>query len=735
MPQTRSRHAVDAPRPRRKAATRVQPSLRAVPEGTVWTDAAALSLVGKEISVCWPSDGTYYPALVVGFHPRKRAHKLIYLADETVESVELGTGPAQRDYRISPAPADPVVGKTLEFFPDGKDGEPSWFDFMRAPKEKPGQKFSVIVFAKIVADPDPEEVCSPLPPDGVDPKDHQYYRVIYLANEYLATVDLAQVEYVVETPPETHEDPVMEGLHDKPPAAAPQQRSALPPESQRLASRPAADQPEDDEPPEPADEDADDDAYEPAKDPEVVDESDAEVDLDDEDPAPRKALSDAYRRVKRPDVDAAGDDGDDTVADKAAKRADRKYRASGTKDLVVDAMDDGKGKAVTVDRDPGNGLFKDEPGTRVRVTPDDSMNAVSLDNTGSKVKGEGSVGTQETRDDPLDRGTSSKKGKRAPRPVPASLYPPLFEDEEDGHDTASDEEKLGWVTDEKKEPVELKSQVGDYISLDMGEGQEPRKAFVEAYLPAHDKHFVAFCDAEGGNLKIKLTRDNHTVLKDEEVHELSRTPIARDEPAAGLSRSKRRRNMLTLTDSKSKKKREGRLPPVKGATAGAEICGRCLKIVWPGSDLVYTALVLGYDPEKKEHLVVYLSDHCVETLELKYREWNLLAREDEPWIAQGMLGQRLYVLWPGEYDSKEANDRAEELFDGETKVAYEAYVLSYEGEGKYLILYPNTEDTEVRDLRLDDKEKDDLKPFEKDWDILEAGLHDVAGLPVVEWEP
>lgn len=193
--------------------------------------------------------------------------------------------------------------------------------------------------------------------------------------------------------------------------------------------------------------------------------------------------------------------------------------------------------------------------------------------------------------------------------------------------------------------------------------------------------------------------------------------------------------MLTLSDSKSKKKRESRVLPVKGATAGEEICGRCLKIVWPGSDLVYTALVLGYDPEKKEHLVVYLSDHCVETLELKYREWNLLARQDEPWIAQGMLGQRLYVLWPGEYDSKEANERSEELFGDDAKVAYEAYVLSYEGEGKYLILYPNTEDTEVRDLRLDDKEKEDIKPFEKEWDILDAGVHEVAGLPVVGWEP
>lgn len=724
MPQTRSRQAPEPPRPRRKAASRSpKPSARHPIDSTVWTNASGLSLVGKQITVCWPSDGTYYPALVVGFHPRARKHKLIYLEDESVESVDLGTGPTQRHYNLLPPPDDPLVGKTIEFLPDLKHPQSSWFDFMRGNREKPGQKFNVIVFSKLTSEPLPDEVCSPPPPEGT-PIPSQYYRVIYLANEYLATVDLAHVEYRVETPIQPPEDPVMDDLDDRQPPA---QRSALPPESQRLAPRPATDE----EPPEPPEEqqedEADDEAYEPPKDQDAVGDSDEEMEdagrRDDRQLAVKKAPTEDHEPVP-PEITAK-------------IHADAKYRASGTKDLVVDATsDETGGKIVSVDRDAGNGFVRTEPGTKVQVTRDDSMNAAPLEISGSKPKGEGSVGTQDTRDDPLDLGTASGKTSKAQRPVPASLFPPLFEDEEGGaRDTASEEE-LPWPSEEKQEPDgESKSQVGDYIQLDLGDGSEPRKAFVEAYLPGLDKHFVAFCDAKGGNLKIKLTSSNHTVLKDEEVHELSRTPIAKEEPASVAARSKRRRHVLTLSDSKAKKKKDIKAPVVKGDSAGAEICGRCLKIVWPGSELVYTALVLGYNPDKKEHLVVYLSDHCVEVLDLKYREWNLLAREDEPWRAQGMLGQRLYVLWSGEYDSEEANKRSEELFGDEAKVLFEAYVLSYEGEDKYLILYPSTEDTEVRDLKIDEKDRDDLRPFEKDWDILEPGVEEVAGLPVIGWEP
>lgn len=679
----------------------------------------------------WPSDGNYYPALVVGFHPRARKHKLIYLEDESVESVDLGIGPSQRDFRLADSPKDPLVGKTIEFLPDAKPPAASWFDFMRDPREKTAHKFSVIVFSKIDYEPQPNEVCSPPPPKG-DATPNQFYRVIYLANEYLATVDLAHVNYNIETPPQQPEDPVMEGMESR---SGPGSKSALPQQLRRSGTRSMQDDDEQDD----EQEGAGGDDYEPAKE-ELDDVSDDAGIQDEKEPVPKKGLSSLSEKFGRV-TEAAEEAGVAGVVVPPAvvseKRADRKYRASGTKDLVVDAMRDVVMDKKNVSVDVDIGFDKPEPGTSVEVSPDGSPNAVPLENAGSKGKGEGSIGTQDTRDDPLEPRSAGKKSGKSSRPVPASLYPPLFEDEEGGdNDTASDDEKLGWASEEKQEGAgESKSQVGDYISLDLGDGKERRKAFVEAYLPGLDKHFVAFCDNKGGNLKVKLTRSNHTVLADDEVHVLSRTPIAKEDPGAAAGRSKRRRSVLTLTDSRPKKKLEARSPPIRGDSAGPEICGRCLKIVWPESELVYTALVLGFNPEKNEHLVVYLSDHCVEVVQLKYREWNLLSREDEPWIAQGMLGNRLYVLWNGEYDSAEANEKSMEIFDGECKVVYEAYVLSYEGEGKYLLLYPNTEDTEVRTLLMDEKERDDQKPLEREWGPLGAGATEVAGLPVVGWEP
>lgn len=726
MPQTRSRHVSDAP-PRRKAASRAPPQPHDV---TYWSEADGLALVGKAISVLWPSDGTYYPALVVGFHPRARRHKLIYLEDESVESADLGIGPTQRDFRLADPATDPLVGKTIRFLPDAKPPKPSWFDFMRDPKEKTTHKFCVIVFAKIDYEPQENEVCSPAPPKG-DDTPNLYYRVIYLANEYLATVDLAHVQYIVETPPQHPEDPVMEGLPNRS-AAGPKSAPSQKPTRSALADDDDADPEYAADSPDKALDDTAGDDYEPSKDEELQD-SDADM-RDDPDSTRKKTVAAEFERVTDAAEEAGARENVVSPGVVAGKRADRKYRASGTKDLVVDAMREvvADKKNVSVDADPD---AKGEPGTSVEVTPDDSPNAVPLENAGSKARGEGSVGTQETRDDPLDSGTPGKKSGKSSRPVPASLYPPLFEDEEGGdNDTASDDEKLGWPTENKGEE-EFKSQVGDYITLDLGDGNEPRKAFVEAYLPGLDKHFIAFCDAKGGNLKVKLTRSNHTVLADHEVHVLSRTPIAKEEPAPLAGRTKRRRNVLTLTDNRPKKKTETRSPPIKGDSAGPEICGRCLKIVWPESELMYTALVLGYNPEKNEHLVVYLSDHCVEVVQLKYREWTLLSREDEPWITQGMLGNRLYVLWSGEYESADITRKSRDIFGDECKVVYEAYVLSYEGEGRYLILYPSTEDTEVRELHMDDKERDEQSPLEREWGVLGAGVNEIAGLPVVGWEP
>lgn len=876
--RARAQQQRDSPRPRRRAAVRAAEAV-ADPQprdAGGWTDATGQALVGSKINVWWPTDNEHYEAIVLSYLPRRRHHKLIYLADESVESVELGDGPDQRSFQRAEPPDDPLIGKDVVFLrdEDDEDGSPSWFDFMRGPREKKTTKFSVKLFAKLPDDTDSSEVCTPLPePD--DPRadaPHKYYRVLYIANEFLATVDLAHISYRVDGKDEDDGDMID--------LVSPKrgQRSALPPDTRRATAKETeADNADADEG---RDDDGKDAAYEPpAEDAESDEEGDDDGDTatgqkrpnveelgDPENGKPNvkkekpetdkrsksqsaeakaeergvtkpkgaddagvdipekdgKRVADAEENGKlesqhkkgddtemgqdadpgsalqegapaasaepddaptenaggvggkpdeaMPDVDHAVDRVVDDDAglgplpglDDEPDQPDMEYRPAGTKNAadegdsatLADVKDSGS-KAITVDRepqverDPHSGMDVDRPTTMVKVNPDDSLRLSALKEdagtgetpSGFKTKGEGSVGTQDTRDDPLDRGSTpkSKPKSRPPPPVPASLSPSKFDDEEEND--VSKDEKPGPASAEQRRMGTRgggsKSQVGDYISVDVGDGKERRKAFVEAYLVGSDEHFVAFCDSEGGNMQLKLTKENHTVLKDDEVDELTRRNIAVDEPEASAPpkpRGKRRRNApsLTLNENKPKKRREAKTPEVRGEIAGSEISGRCLKIEWPGSDYVYTALVLGYNSKSGEHLVVYLSDHCIETVTLKYREWNLVPREDEPWIRQGMVGKRLYVFWEAEYtDDDKAQQRALKIFGEQTKVPYEAYVISYEGDGLYKVLYPATEDTEIRRLTADGLEDDDS--FNKDWDILEQGIDDVAGLPVVTW--
>lgn len=830
---TRSRATAvrDSPRPRRKAAARAAATIAETPtvppSADGWNDETGKALVGASIGAWWPDDSRFYAAMVLSYQPRRRHHKIIYLEDETIESLELGGGSNQRPWERREPPADPLVGKDVLFSCPFPDTPAAWFDFMRAPKEKRTNRFAVRILSKFEDDPEDAEISSPKPDKNAPDADlHMYYRVIYDKNEYLATVDLQHVSYTVDG--ESDGDEVGIDL-----TTAQPQRSALPADTRRNGSQSPADDPA----PAPAAVDDDgkgDDAYVPPGD-DGADSDDAEEgengqednDEGKEAPRPKIAVSDDDEEVPlksstrsrkqalmktegmttekttavtkktqanvvekeqtQPDEEVVENVEDvEDVVEKAEKSDPDEQEPEPSKDqdtvlpdvknkvvadvepeldplpgledeavptavgseygdgVVADGGEEAKpvvvnteeadgSKQITVDngskvvKDPHSGMDVDKASPMVVV---DDIEA--LKSNISRVKSEGSAGTQDTHDEPLDHGTSLKVESDGPERAYGA------------HDTASDEEKVGWVSKDQKRLASrvggLKSQVGDYISLDIEDGKERRKAFVEAYLPGSDEHFVAFCDSEGGNLQLKLTRNNHTLLKDEEVDELSRRNVAGEEPAsgtaAGIRRGKRRRNgtSLTLNEGKSKKKRDAKEPEIKGDSAGTEVCGRCLKIEWPGSDYVYTALVMGYNSNTGQHMVVYLSDHCVETVMLKYRDWNLIAREDEPWIREGMVGKRLYVFWEGEYTDQDAQKRAEKLFGEEsTKVPYEAYVISYEGDGLYKVLYPATEDTEVRKLKADEEEGEEVDVLEKEWDILEQGVDEVVGLPIVTW--
>eukprot|EP00177_Eucheuma_denticulatum_P003529 GFKZ01006378.1.p1 GENE.GFKZ01006378.1~~GFKZ01006378.1.p1 ORF type:complete len:727 (-),score=164.86 GFKZ01006378.1:1262-3442(-) len=726
MPQTRSRREADAPRPRRRAAanaSRATPNSPVVPDGTMWNEASGQRLVGAYISVYWEPDDTYYPAMVLSYNRRKRNHKLIYMEDESVEDVELGDGVHQRKWKQDQLPPDPLVGKiiVLEKEP-GEDEE--WFENMKAPKDRNSVGLNVLVVSKYDEMPDEDEISHPIPPDLHTRTDQRWYRIINVSNEYLATVDLAYVPYSLPADQNHVETTRSKG------------NRILPMDSRRPSKNTPTQADDEDEGVQAKDDglEGGDDEYVPVDNEEQAQRKDDDaMDLVDDEDQVRPNAIDKDEPVDT--VTPAGQDGG------SGHRGRAKRSGKTATDDVVQVDVDMDPTNVTDDEDDGGDEVDDEEpedevkaDDMIRALDDVEDDAVRAEPRG-KAKGEGSAATQETHDDPLEPNGTAKRGKgRAPRSAGPSAYPRLFDDGDDGH-TASDEEKLGWVPAKKEQPS--RSQVGDYISLDLG-GGKVRKAFVEAYMPEADKHFLAFCDAEGGNLQIKLTEGNHTVLKDDEVDELNRAQMldsAGQGSGAGsaIRSNKRRRQTVNLSETKTRKKRDVKTPPIRGERAGSEVCGRCLKIVWPGSDMVYTALVMGYNKERDEHQVVYLSDQCVETMELKYREWNLLAREDEPWITQGMLGKRLYVYWDGEYALEKDQQKAKEIFGEETKVAYEAYVLSYEGDGSYMIIYPNSEDKEVRDLKKDESGDGDGKM--RDWGILKEGVNEVRGLPVVGWEP
>lgn len=679
------------------------------------------------ISVYWQPEQDYYPGMVLSYNRRSRTHKLLYFEDETIEVLELGTGPEQRPWKVGPPMPDPLVGKEIALSrQEGEDVD--WFDFMRASREKKEGDLVVLVLSRLPSPQEEDEISHPLPTGWNDESaPHKFYRIIYVANEFLATVDLEYVKYKV-----LGEDEGEEG-EEEGSTSLPRARSELTPGSRKLLSR--ANVTDDDE----GESAEKDDPYVP---PEDIGEDDGDENAEDDE------------KDIEVGVEHTGMDGDDNGGlkrnlNKVAHTSTRIHAAAGGdnidedvrgKDLLRKTITADRGEAY-VDRDPSN-VFVDSHGNVVELKADAIIRTLADDDDDieqempMRSKGEGSVATQETHDDPLEPNGASKRGEKGKTSRPTlESYTKLFDEEEDGH-TASDEEKLGWVSARKEQPTGSKSQVGDYISLKMGVGKLNRKAFVEAYMPDADKHFLAFCDAEGGNLQIKLTEHNHTVLKDEEVDELNRAQsldIRDERQNLPMKSNKRRRLAVNLADLKTKRSRDVKPPPIRGERAGDEICGRCLKIVWPGSDMVYTALVLGYDKERDEHQVVYLSDQCVETMELKYREWNLLPRDDEPWISQGMLGKRLYIYWIGEYAFAEDQKRAKEIFGDEVKVPFEAYVLSYEGDGKYMIIYPNSEDREVRDLKTDGME--DIDEQHREWGLLKPGQMQVNGLPVIGWEP
>lgn len=731
MPLTRARRgAVKPARPKRRAAA--NRSIAQPDKGTVWTARTGNDLVGEVVKVYWSPHDIYYHAIVLEFDIKENSHKIIYLNDESIEIVELGTGPEQRTYILaSEQTEDPLVGRELILEKEDHE-EIGWFEFMRGGEEgaddmdEIGGSLLVRVLSTTTEEPDEDELAHERLED--EDAEHVYCRVIYVPNEFLATIDLAKVKH-------TFVDEM-----DDPNAEA----TVLPRSSQRLGTSASA--PEKDTGIE--EENDDDDAYEPNPD-------------QDEDASPRD---------EDPTSSAQDDDIFPSDLAQAVKKLSsaRKGKRKGARTRLAARMSIDNPRSVFEDDD-------DDPDTKVKVEKDIAGRALGqteedFAEPSDKADDRNSVASNDTQDQPV-----AANGKLAKSRSQRRKYPTVFSDEEsDGQGRSKDEggspSGAGATFDDEipsarksgaKPPSSTrKVQVGDYIALETENGDR-RKAFVEAYMPGLGMHFIAFCDTQGGNEQVKLTPENHIVLEDEEVDELNQEEKgsskvkSREKTGLRKGRSSRRspavtpmaivtrptqaktvkrRRVSTAERSKGKKKREAsRGRPTVGDTAGSEICGRCLKIVWPGSNMIYTALVLGYNPEKAQHQVVYLSDHCVEIMELRFRKWNLLSKEDEPWLYHGWLGKRLYVWWLGEYANPEDDKKAKEEFDGEVRVPFEAYVLSYEGNGEYMIIYTTTADKEKKVLKNDDRDKPG--DANQAWGVLGPDQTHVQGLPVVGWEP
>lgn len=639
------------------------------PARHVWAEADGRLLVGRHIQVKWPQDNSVYTALVVDFFPAENQHKILYHSDESIEVLELGDGPRQRPWNyFDKKPKDPLEGKKIFLYDHGEAPGNEWFDFMRDDSQNTFDKFQVIVVQRI-KDVVEDDVIGPMASGK-----HAFYRVMNTVNEYLALIDLAATDY--------EHVSTSDGEPDSVPSPAVEPDDVF------------DDKPQHDYP---SPNHLDD---EHKSDPEPLPTSSSRRHVSD-DPHPPERKPDA------PLVPDTVDDDMDIDIDKVAKVV--------SADRVVETDDRYESRA-----------------------PDDID--VAIDDAPLSSLKEPS-GSQETHDEPVEQSGSRKR-----RVVKsASALPDLFDDEEDEQQDSEGDSR--WNVKSKSKNVVC--DVGDFISLDTGIGGAPRTAYIEAYLPEAGTHFVAFCDRRGGNLQIKLTPDNHYVLSEAEGKKLAKkkqSDVYDDDYDEGKNepdllsdeatppktrRTPKRKGKLTSSRPVKRPIRYQRTPEIKGKAANQDICGRCISIVWPGENLVYVALVLGYSPYSKQHQVVYMLDHCIETLNLKYREWTLLPREKEPWMDNGLVGKRLYVFWPGEYDDEDSQKLARKAFGDDTKVPYEAYVLSYLGERKYKIIYPATEDTEIRVLRATDSEG--ASALEKEWDLLDYGVNEIDGLPVICW--
>lgn len=157
------------------------------------TPRPTTELLGKRISVTWPKDKTTYPARVIDYNEKKKIHRVIYDIDNSIEELNL----ARRKYTAIAPEGDEanekcIIGKKIILEVAVNDEVED--------DDAPKDDYTCMVLRKS-CDVEDEEEEGEGGDDDEEKKESDetsvMVDVIYLANEYITSVDLSKHNFVI----------------------------------------------------------------------------------------------------------------------------------------------------------------------------------------------------------------------------------------------------------------------------------------------------------------------------------------------------------------------------------------------------------------------------------------------------------------------------------------------------------------------------------------------------------
>ncbi len=146
-------------------------------------------LIGHRISISWPQDKSFYEARCIDYNTRTKLHKVIYFEDDSIEELSLAKRKWKPVEEVLPDP-DPeghhaLIGKIIILPAKASDTlNPA------APEKDFRACVQSVVTEETPVEPPTDPTVAPQP----TPVMHQ---VVYLANDFIAIVDLSSVKYII----------------------------------------------------------------------------------------------------------------------------------------------------------------------------------------------------------------------------------------------------------------------------------------------------------------------------------------------------------------------------------------------------------------------------------------------------------------------------------------------------------------------------------------------------------